>query len=128
YAQFHGGTVIQALAAMVTSMNRINGVYERDFSVRMELVDSNHLIVFTNPSTDPYSGGNSLGQNQSAVDQFIGSANYDVGHLFDTGSGGVAFLRAICSTANKARGYTGLTPPVGDPFDIDYAAHEMGHQ
>ncbi|MCB9035136.1 MAG: T9SS type A sorting domain-containing protein [Lewinellaceae bacterium] len=128
YAQFHGGTVEQALAAMVTTMNRINGIYERDFSVRMELVDSNHLIVFTNPSTDPYSGGNSLGQNQNVVDQYIGTANYDVGHLVDTGGGGVANLRAICDPQNKARGYTGLNSPIGDPFDIDYVAHEMGHQ
>ncbi|MCB0550571.1 MAG: zinc-dependent metalloprotease [Phaeodactylibacter sp.] len=128
YAQYHGGTIELALAAMATSMNRINGVYEREFSVRMTLVDSNHLIVFTDPSEDPYTGGDVLGQNQSAVDQYIGTANYDIGHLFDTGGGGVAFYRAICSSNNKARGYTGLNPPTGDPFDIDYVAHEMGHQ
>ena len=128
YAQYHGGTIDQAMAAMVTTLNRVNGIYERDFSVRMVMVDSNHLITFTNPSNDPYSGGNLLGQNQTAIDQYIGSANYDVGHLVDTGGGGVAFYRSICSSQNKARGYTGLNPPVGDPFDIDYVAHEMGHQ
>ncbi|MCB0557519.1 MAG: T9SS type A sorting domain-containing protein [Lewinellaceae bacterium] len=128
YAQYHGGTVEQATAAMVTTMNRVNGLFERDFSVRMMMIDSNHLITFTNPSSDPYSGGNVLGQNQTAVDQYIGTANYDIGHLVDTGGGGVAFYRSICSSQNKARGYTGLNPPVGDPFDVDYVAHEMGHQ
>ena len=109
-------------------MNRVNGVYERDLSVRMILVDSNDLIIFTDPSEDPYSGGNQLGVNQNTIDTYIGNNQYDIGHYFDRGGGGVAGLGVVCSSGNKARGYTGLTPPVGDPFYIDYVAHEMGHQ
>ena len=131
YTQYHGGTVDGAMAAIVTSMNRVNGVYERDISCRMILIDSNHLLVFIDPSEDPFSGdpGNHLGQNQTAVDQIIGTANYDIGHVFHrAGGGGVAFLSAVCSSENKARGFTSTTNPVGDPYDIDYVAHEMGHQ
>ncbi len=131
YTQFHGGTVDGAMAAIATTMNRVNGVYERDISCRMILIDSNHLLVFTNPTEDPFSGssGNHLGQNQSAIDQAIGSENYDIGHVFHrAGGGGVAFLASVCSPGNKARGFTSTTSPVGDPFDIDYVAHEMGHQ
>ncbi len=131
YADFHGGTVSGALAAMATSMNRINGIYEREFSVRMELVANNDLIVFLDGDTDPYSNSNGaamLGQNQTTVDAVIGTDNYDLGHVFSTGGGGIASFGSVCSGDNKAQGVTGGFAPVGDPFDVDYVAHELGHQ
>lgn len=131
YATYHGGTVPDALAAMNVSMTRINGVYERDVAIRMVLVADNDDIIFLNGGTDPYTnnnGGAMLGQNQTTCDNIIGSANYDIGHVFSTGGGGVAYLNAPCNNAIKAGGVTGSGNPVGDPFDIDYVAHEMGHQ
>ncbi len=129
YTNYHGG-VDGAMAAIVTTMNRVNGVYERDLSVRMILVDSNHLVIFTDPDTDPYSGGNGqrMNQNQGVMDQYIGNANYDIGHIVDQSSGGIANLRSVCDFEDKAKGFTGRPDPIGDPFDIDYVAHEMGHQ
>ncbi len=131
YTVFHGGTVPLAQSAQVTTMNRVNGVYERDFSVRMNLIANNNLIIYTNGATDPYTNGTPatmLNENQSNLTSVIGGANYDIGHVFGTNSGGIASLGSVCSGTNKARGVTGSAAPINDPFDIDYVAHEIGHQ
>ncbi len=131
YTSFHGGTVEDALAAMITTMNRVIGVYERDFGVSFTLIENVTDIIYTNAASDPYTNGNPgamIGENQTNIDNVIGSANYDVGHVFGTNSGGLAGLGVTCSNGQKARGVTGSAAPVGDPFDIDYVAHELGHQ
>jgi hypothetical protein len=131
YAQFHGGTTAGALAAMNTTMARVNGVFERDLGLTMVIVANNQNVIFLNAGSDPYTnnnGGTMLGQNQATCDSNIGTANYDIGHVFSTGGGGIAQLNSPCTSNGKARGVTGSPAPQGDAFDIDFVAHEMGHQ
>ncbi len=131
YARFHGGTVSSALAAMVTTLTRVNGVYEQYLGISLQLVANNDKIIFLDPGTDPFnnnSGSAMLSQNQIACDNLIGNANYDIGHVFSTGGGGIAYMRNVCNASNKAGGVTGRSNPGSDPFDIDYVCHEIGHQ
>ena len=130
YTAVFGGSVAGALAAEVIAVNRINQIYETDLNVHLTLVANNNLIIYTNPATDPYGNSNATtmeGQNQTNLDSVIGSANYDIGHLLSTGGGGDARIASVC-TSNKARGVSGTANPAGDAFNVDYVAHEMGHQ
>ena len=136
-----GNTVAGTLAAQVLIMNRVNGVYERDLAIHMNIVANNNLIVYAGnrmcggvactAANDPYTNDDPdalLDQNQANLDSVIGDASYDIGHVFSTGGGGLASLDGPCATGNKASAETGLDNPVGDDFAIDFVAHEMGHQ
>ncbi len=124
------------LAKMITSINRVNSVYERDVAVTMQLVGNNDTLIFLDGNTDPYSNtvaGSMLTQNQSVIDARVGTDNYDIGHVFGTGGGGSGAglgiaAQGACLLQTKAWGVTGIPNPTGDAFDIDYVAHEMGHQ
>jgi hypothetical protein len=131
-------TIAQTLSKMTTSLNRVNGVYNREFSVQMTFVANEDTLIWTAATgtingNDPFntinSNGNScLGVNQTTCHNRIGDANYDFGHVFTTGGGGVSSLGVVCNNGSKAKSCTGSPSPVGDGYDIDYVAHEMGHE
>jgi subtilisin-like proprotein convertase family protein len=151
YGAFFGG-VTGALNQMNITMTRVNGVFEKDLTIRMNIIANNSVLIYTNAATDPYSvasvGTSSANVNnangwniqlQNTLTSVIGNANYDIGHLFGaSGDGGNAgCIGCVCrdDTAsledkNKGSGFTspGSGSASGDKFDIDYVAHEMGHQ
>lgn len=128
YTQFHGGNPTTALGAITTTLNRINEIYQRDLSIKLRLVSGTET-VFANASTDPFqTGSDMLSTNQVVLDTTVGNANYDIGHVFSTGDGGIAVVEAACNRNYKAQGMSGWDSPTGDIFAIDFVAHELGHQ
>lgn len=139
YTTYFGGTVAGALAAMNATMTRCNGVFEKDLAIKLLIIANNSAVIYTNAATDPYSTETGTGapaawntQLQNTLTSVIGAANYDIGHLFGaTGGGGNAgCIGCVCVDATKGSGITSPADgiPEGDNFDIDYVAHEMGHQ
>lgn len=127
-----GGTVTLAQAGIVTAINRINEIFERDLGIRLTLVGNNDQLI-ENGDNVSFTNGNTfsmLNENQPWLDSQSAKLgfDYDIGHVFGTGIGGSAFLGSVCNNTSKAKGATGLFVPIGDPFYIDFVAHEIGHQ
>ena len=128
YTTFHGGKTL-ALAAINTLLSRINEVYERDLSIKFQLVANNDDIVYVNSNSDPY--GNTVNDatiNRDHLPTVVPNSNFDIGHVLNTSNGGVAQLSGVCRDGFKSIGITGRTNPTTDAFYIDYVAHELGHQ
>lgn len=119
----------KVLAAMNTLMTRTNGIYERDFGVRLNLIANNDAIIYLTASSDPWTNEYNT-KTQQTIDAVIGNANYDIGHLVHRGSnnGNAGCIGCVCVAGQKGSAFTSHTTPEGDPFVVDYSTHEMGHQ
>lgn len=130
YTQYHGGTVEAGLGAITTLLNRVNEVYQRDVAAEFQLASGNDTIIFTDVANDPFNNddGDVDANMQVQADALTkGLGAFDIGHVVNTGGGGLAGLGVLC-TPDKSAGMTGSSEPVGDAFFIDYVAHEIGHQ
>ncbi|WP_412705379.1 reprolysin-like metallopeptidase [Aeromonas rivipollensis] len=133
YTQYHGGTVEAGLGAIATLLNRVNEVYQRDVAAEFQLASGNDTIIFTDTATDPFNNddgdidANVTVQQNAQTQAGTKLGPFDIGHVVNTGGGGLAGLGVLC-TAEKSAGMTGSPNPVGDAFFIDYVAHEIGHQ
>jgi Metallo-peptidase family M12B Reprolysin-like/Secretion system C-terminal sorting domain/Bacterial pre-peptidase C-terminal domain/Fibronectin type III domain len=144
YANYFGATsasqVGLVLAAFNATITRCNGVYEKDLALHLNLISNTTSVIYYSPSTDPYSTTLSQWnlQLQQTLTSVIGSANYDIGHMFGQSGGGgnAGCIGCVCvdpaTSTSLAKG-SGITSPAdgipqGDNFDIDYVVHEVGHQ
>jgi hypothetical protein len=119
-----------AAAALATTMNRVRGLFLRDTDVSFSVVAT---TIYANPATDPFTTGGTvdetlLTENQTDTDAVVGTNNYDIGHVFSQGGSGGSAPGRACAAGNKARGATSRANPSGDPYDVDFVAHEVGHQ
>ena len=131
----NGTNTADALGAVISTLNRISSVFEDELGVRLQLV-SDESVLYEDPVTDPFTGS-FADELQITLDEIIGNDNYDVGHLFDYGQpdGDAGCIGCVCESGIKGSGYS--THPFrdifggeyrNDYFDLDYAAHEIGHQ
>ncbi len=144
YTAFHGGTKALALAAMNETMTRVNGIFNKDLALQLNIIAGNLSIIYTDATTDPYSDAvagvngawnTELQENLSSV---ITNGGYDIGHLFGASGGGgnAGCIGCVCVNPSipvpNGKGSAFTSPsdniPFGDTFDIDFVAHEMGHQ
>lgn len=132
YTQKFGGSTTAAYGAIVSTVNRINEIYEQELGITLKLV-SGEETVFDNPATDPFDKNGLLStaaRNQEVLDILIGSNRYDIGHVLGAAlsNNGVAYVSSLCNDGRKAQGITVSNAPLEDSFMVDYVAHEIGHQ
>lgn len=130
YAATTGGTVSSTIAAIVVVINRVSAIYEADCGLRLVLITNETPIIYTDAANDPFSanGTGVINTSTSVISAAVGVGNYDIGHVFTTGSGGISGLGVVCNTSSKGRSTTGLPNPYGDAFSVDFVVHEMGHE
>ena len=135
--QSNGTNKEDAFAAVVSTINRVNEIFENELGIHLELVNGLDLI-YDDPDNDPYT--DDFGSEvQETLDEVLGSQNYDIGHLFAystaSGGGNAGSVGNVCIDNKKGSAYSYHPfegsfndPFLSDHFDIDYVAHEMAHQ
>ena len=130
-----------ALAQVISTLNRNNDVFENDMAITFVLVNGVQYngsdLIFADATTDPYSGSYNS-QLQTTLTSVVGEANYDIGHLFvyaNSTDGSSGCIGCVCVDGQKGSGFSQHPftdndggPYMTDFFDIDYVPHEIGHQ
>ncbi len=128
------GTPENAMADIVTGVNRLNEIFENEIAVRVVLVDNNELLLNFNSATDPYlnvnSGAAMLSVNTGVLNSRIGNNSYDLGHVYSRGCdvGGIARLGSLCDNSSKGAGVTCHYSSNLDFMAANVTSHEIGHQ
>ena len=140
--QYGGGNVNTTLAQITTLINQVDALYRKEATITFQLIANETSIIFTDPATDGYTNGSlstMLTENQTKLTSVIGSANYDIGHVFGgitVGPGSVAFsglasVGVVCTGGSKARGAStmgGASSSFPHSIFVNGVTHEFGHQ
>ncbi|MEM7659553.1 MAG: reprolysin-like metallopeptidase, partial [Bacteroidota bacterium] len=140
--EFHdanGGTVAAATAVVVSSVNGIQAIYDRELSVRFNLLTP---LIYTDFNTDPFvSSAARFNDAADVVALNFSTSAYDIGHVFHDqnqapaalGTGGVAYIGAVCRSTLVGSGSPIKGGGWSSSFDnvsaswIRLASHEFGH-
>jgi hypothetical protein len=136
--QYGQGNIATAATAIVSIINQINAIFEKEAAIRFNLIN-NQGLIYTDAGSDPYenaASGTELDTNQRILDQVVGSANYDIGHVFGgiaVGNGGLSFsgvagLGVVCTDEQKGRASSTMGGTLTHPINVLGLAHEIGHQ
>ncbi len=145
----NGDNRADALAQLVSTLNRMNEVFEVDMAMTFVLVDTADDpaidLIYSPTFPDPY-GGNLNSELMTNLTAVVGSDDYDIGHLLVYNAGGTngnaGCIGCVCDatvdpprTRGKGSGYSQHNfvdndggPYMSDFFDIDFVPHEVGHQ
>ncbi|WP_173015004.1 reprolysin-like metallopeptidase [Capnocytophaga felis] len=138
YTQYFRGKD-RAFAQVVSTINRVNQVYGAQLSIQFQIV-SDKSILFDSEADDPFKNINydnwyssESGVLQRTLDAKVGSANYDLGHLFHNKNlgGNAGCIGCVCETGRKGTAFSSIRFRSGmdmDFFDVDILSHEIGHQ
>ncbi|WP_167546552.1 reprolysin-like metallopeptidase [Stieleria maiorica] len=128
YTDFIGGQEA-AFDAINDAVNELNAIFESELAIHLQLV-STTASVFVDAASDGYTNGNvgaMLNENTSRLNSIYGSAAYDIGHVFGTGSQGGRAGLGVVNTSGRGRGVSTSENPIG-PTWVELVAHEIGHQ
>lgn len=126
YSAAHGNTREDVLMSIIDYIDQVNTIYQRELGIRLSLVQGAEKLIFLQGEPNPFPNdiNGIIQKNTEIINDSIGLENYDIGHLFQFGGGGLAHSQAAC-TADKAIGISGYEN-AGSFHKL--IAHEIGHQ
>eukprot|EP00930_Biecheleria_cincta_P024188 TRINITY_DN17344_c0_g2_i1.p1 TRINITY_DN17344_c0_g2~~TRINITY_DN17344_c0_g2_i1.p1 ORF type:complete len:1333 (+),score=177.67 TRINITY_DN17344_c0_g2_i1:277-4275(+) len=132
YLEFASNQGTTAMAMLTATLTRANGIWRRVLSINLELCTKQGELLKTGAQGNNLPDGNPDAYIDSCTDAMssmgVAESDYDMGHYMSASGGGGLGGCCVCLQGQKCAGGTALNNPKGDPFDVDYVAHEMGHQ
>lgn len=129
------GSTTQTTAIINERLSALNVIMENELSIHLNLIANNTSIIFNNAATDGLNPSNKIISAHSVITNTIGSANFDIGHVFHeelpngtnwttNGLGGTG----VCVDTWKGRGWSGFSfnTPLSEVMYL--FCHEVGHQ